>query len=159
MWEAPGLKVTLKMCCLTFSPYAILLIFLHVITKLCRLQFTLIVQPSGFLLLSNKMAKSFSCCPLRGWFPASQNQSTRWTLSARPHLTQESSSVWVDHTCSPSTQAWSQRPEESDCSPAACDSPNAGARNRSCVFSKSNTLSTAKPSHQPVSRKWFLLQN
>lgn len=60
MWEAPGLKVTLKMCYLTFSFYTILLIFLHVITKLCRLQFTLIVQPSGFFLLSNKMAKSFS---------------------------------------------------------------------------------------------------
>ena len=46
----------------TISLYSVLLIYLHVIIKLYTYyeQLTIIVQPSSFFLLSNKIAQSFS---------------------------------------------------------------------------------------------------
>lgn len=65
MWAAPDLQgFNFKMynCVFTISLYSILLIYLHIITKLYTdyKQLTLIVQPSSFFLLSNKIATSFS---------------------------------------------------------------------------------------------------
>lgn len=143
MWEAPGLKVTFKMCYLTFSLYSILFISGHVIIKLYTdYSFHWFSSHLASPLLSNKMAKSFSLItrPTFKKLVPCQSESNH-TVNTQQSLTGNAGNLkcvgglhlWSQHW------DWRQRPEESDCScgawvTAACEPPTVGARNRSCLL-------------------------
>lgn len=148
MWAAPDLQeFNFKMCyhVFTISLYSILLIYVHIITKLYtdHKQLTLIVQPSGFFPVSNKRDKSFSLMTtltFKKLIPCqSESHHTINSVNEASANTGVKHKCQVAHTCDPSIQEIEARGQKRVTAPLELElgSHNVGAGNQSCAFSKS----------------------